>query len=145
MLAGRGGVQVQVSVGEPEESGQRSVSIYSRSEQAPAEGMVDEERAWICHAAGMLGPSRALSDEWAVVEQQAEKLNALGKLSGNLSHELNNPASAAQRAARTLLGELRHYGDQKYQLGSMCLDADKRARYGEWPIAPGRRHHPVRG
>jgi signal transduction histidine kinase len=66
------------------------------------------------------------------LEQQAEKLNALGKLSGNLSHELNNPASAAQRAARTLLGELRHYGDQKYQLGSMCLDPEKRARYSEW-------------
>jgi signal transduction histidine kinase len=66
------------------------------------------------------------------LEQQAEKLNALGKLSGNLSHELNNPASAAQRAARTLLGELRHYGDQKYQLGSMCLDEEKRRLYGEW-------------
>jgi signal transduction histidine kinase len=66
------------------------------------------------------------------LEQQAEKLNALGKLSGNLSHELNNPASAAQRAARTLLGELRHYGDQKYQLGSMCLDTEKRALYSEW-------------
>jgi len=66
------------------------------------------------------------------LEQQAEKLNALGKLAGNLSHELNNPASAAQRAARTLLGELRHYGDQKYQLGSMCLNEEKRAHYGEW-------------
>jgi signal transduction histidine kinase len=66
------------------------------------------------------------------LEQQAEKLNALGKLSGNLSHELNNPASAAQRAARTLLGELRHYGDQKYQLGAMCLDEEKRALYLDW-------------
>ena len=33
------------------------------------------------------------------MEQQSEKLNALGKLAGNLAHELNNPASAAQRAA----------------------------------------------
>src|SRR5437762_1824620 len=31
------------------------------------------------------------------IEQQSEKLNALGKLAANLSHELNNPASAAQR------------------------------------------------
>jgi signal transduction histidine kinase len=35
-------------------------------------------------------------------DQQAEKLAALGRLAANLSHELNNPASAAQRAAISL-------------------------------------------
>ena len=37
------------------------------------------------------------------MEQQTEKLTALGKLAANLAHELNNPASAAQRAAGGLL------------------------------------------
>src|SRR5271163_1732481 len=55
------------------------------------------------------------------IEQQSEKLNALGKLAANLSHELNNPASAAQRCAASLFGELREYGEQKYRLGNLCL------------------------
>ncbi|HLH35525.1 MAG TPA: ATP-binding protein [Alloacidobacterium sp.] len=55
------------------------------------------------------------------MEQQAEKLSALGKLAGNLAHELNNPASAAQRAASGLLDELHVYGYEKFRLGSLCL------------------------
>src|SRR5438270_7655249 len=40
--------------------------------------------------------------ESAAVDQQLEKLSALGKLSAGLAHELNNPASAAGRAADNL-------------------------------------------
>jgi signal transduction histidine kinase len=60
--------------------------------------------------------------EMTRLEQQTEKLNALGKLAGNLAHELNNPASAAQRAASGLIEELKTYGQQKFLLGSLCLD-----------------------
>lgn len=60
--------------------------------------------------------------EMTRLEQQTEKLNALGKLAGNLAHELNNPASAAQRAASGMLEELRTLGHQKFLLGSLCLD-----------------------
>lgn len=70
--------------------------------------------------------------EMTRLEQQAEKLNALGKLAGNLAHEMNNPASAAQRAASGLLDELRVYGHQKYRMGSLCLDEAHLLRVRDW-------------
>jgi signal transduction histidine kinase len=66
------------------------------------------------------------------MEQQAEKLAALGKLAANLAHELNNPASAAQRSAASLFGELREYGEQKYRLGNLCLSEEESAKYRGW-------------
>ena len=68
------------------------------------------------------------------IEQQTEKLAALGKLAGNLAHELNNPASAAQRAAGGILGELRVYGNQKFRLGTLCLDDDRLRNVQRWQL-----------
>jgi signal transduction histidine kinase len=70
--------------------------------------------------------------EMTRLEQQSEKLNALGKLAGNLAHELNNPASAAQRAASGMLEELQTYGRQKYLLGGLCLDEGHVQRIRDW-------------
>jgi signal transduction histidine kinase len=66
------------------------------------------------------------------LEQQTEKLNALGKLAGNLAHEMNNPASAAQRAASGLLDELRVYGHEKFRLGGLCLDEAHLTQVKNW-------------
>jgi signal transduction histidine kinase len=45
---------------------------------------------------------------------------------------MNNPASAAQRAASGLLDELRVYGHEKYRLGALCLDNDHLAKVRNW-------------
>ncbi len=73
------------------------------------------------------------------IEQQSEKLNALNQLAGNLAHELNNPASAAQRSAMHLRAELKEYGHQKFALGALCLDEAAIANVRAWEasLSPG--------
>jgi signal transduction histidine kinase len=66
------------------------------------------------------------------IEQQSEKLTALGKLAGNLAHELNNPSSAAQRAASGIQTELRAVNDGRYRLVALCLSSEQVASIAVW-------------
>jgi signal transduction histidine kinase len=70
--------------------------------------------------------------EFTRMEQQVEKLSALGKLAANLAHELNNPASAAQRSAASLFTELGEYGGHKFRLGALGLDQETCSLYMNW-------------
>ena len=66
------------------------------------------------------------------IEQQSEKLTALGKLAGNLAHELNNPSSAAQRAASGILTELKNANEGRHQLVSLCLSKEQVTAIEAW-------------
>src|SRR3954471_19189589 len=60
-------------------------------------------------------------------EQQRDRLAGLGKLSAGLAHELNNPASAAQRAISQLRDLLKRIRDASHELGRHELTAAQRA------------------
>ncbi len=55
------------------------------------------------------------------IEQQRDRLASLGKLSAGLAHELNNPASAAKRAASQLSDMLNKIRNASLELGSFDL------------------------
>src|SRR5215471_10067088 len=80
------------------------------------------------------------------IEQQRDRLASMGKLSAGLAHELNNPASAAKRAASQLREVLKKVRDASHELGSRELTAAQKSeiekleasfvQHGEVPLDP---------
>jgi signal transduction histidine kinase len=60
-------------------------------------------------------------------EQQRERLASLGKLSAGLAHELNNPASAARRAASQLRDVLKKIKNASHELGRRELTSAQKS------------------
>ena len=61
------------------------------------------------------------------VEQQRDRLASLGKLSAGLAHELNNPASAAKRAASQLRDMVTRVTKASLELGSRGLSPEQKS------------------
>jgi signal transduction histidine kinase len=65
--------------------------------------------------------------EYSRAEQQRDKLSALGKLSAGLAHELNNPASAAARAAEGLREAMQELRKTNKLLDDDSLSCEERS------------------
>jgi signal transduction histidine kinase len=61
------------------------------------------------------------------IEQQRDRLAGLGKLSAGLAHELNNPASAAKRAAAQLRDTMKKIKEASLELGRRHLTPEQKA------------------
>ena len=75
-------------------------------------------------------------------EQQRDRLAALGKLSAGLAHELNNPASAAKRAASQLRTALKKIKDASHELGARELSSTQRAEIEKLEVSLIQRDEP---
>jgi len=76
------------------------------------------------------------------LEQQRDRLAGLGKLSAGLAHELNNPASAAKRAAAQLRETLHRIKEASHDLGRRELTPTQKSEIEKLETSFTQRNEP---
>src|SRR5215471_10546051 len=76
------------------------------------------------------------------LEQQRDRLAGLGKLSAGLAHELNNPASAAKRAASQFRSTLHRVKEASHELGRRELTSTQKSEIERLEASFTRRDEP---
>ncbi|MEY9969620.1 acyl transferase domain-containing protein, partial [Streptacidiphilus sp. MAP12-16] len=103
ILPEKGGIQVQVSVGAPDATGRRQLSVFSHLQDAP----VDE--GWTRHAAGVLSSADVVASfgvgEWPPVGAEAVVVDGLYEVLAGVGLEYG-PVFRGLRAAWRLGGEV---------------------------------------
>jgi len=126
VLRGRGSIQIDRGAG-PRKAMEwvagdvTGVLPYSRARMSPGEARADEEMEVLvihrehfpelireCHevTAALVHRMVDRARQWTSGDLHEEKMLSLGRLSAGLAHELNNPASAVVRGAKSLLASL---------------------------------------
>jgi len=95
--------------------------IDSRALKFPASSFPELVQRMPALAQSLVGLMSDRIRETTRLEQQRDRLASLGKLSAGLAHELNNPASAAKRAAAQLRESLIRIRNASHELGRRNL------------------------
>lgn len=108
----------------------RAVS-HSRIFELPKDAFWNLLSTCSCVTTSILGTMARRMQEVQILSQQREKLTALGTLAAGLAHELNNPASAARRAARQLRETFDDLQPLTWQLSQQQMPVNPQEFLGE--------------